>query len=313
MDYKDYYEILGLERSTSQDEIKRAYRKIARKYHPDINQGADTEAKFKDAGEAYEVLKDPEKRAAYDQLGANWQSGEQFRTPPDWEPGFGFSGGGYTDADQASFSDFFETLFGQARHSQGPSQQFHAAGQDQHARINVDIADVFSGATRTLTLRMQEVDRAGRVRMKDHNIAVHIPKGVGEGQHIRLKGQGQPGLGGGPSGDLFLEVTFNPHPVFKVEGRDIYLDLPVTPWEAALGGKIKMPTPAGQVDIAIPKNARSGQKLRLKGRGIPGPAPGNLIAVLQIVNPPVKTDEGRALYEQMAREMSFDPRTKMKV
>jgi curved DNA-binding protein len=316
MDYKDYYDILGLERSASQDDIKRAYRKAARKYHPDINQEAAASAKFKEAGEAYEVLKDPDKRAAYDQLGSNWQSGEQFRPPPDGQPGFEPTGGGFTDGDPSSYSDFFETVFGQAGHDRrgpGASQQFHAAGQDQHALINVEIADAFAGATRTLTLRMQEIDQTGRVRMKDHNIKVRIPKGVGEGQHIRLKGQGQPGFGDGPAGDLFLEVAFDPHPVFRVEGRDIYLDLPITPWEAALGGKVKMPTPAGKVDMAIPKNARPGQKLRLKGRGLPGKTPGNLIAVLQIVNPPVMTDEGRKLYEQMAREVSFDPRAKLKV
>ena len=316
MDYKDYYDILGLERSASQDDIKRAYRKIARKYHPDINQETGADTKFKEAGEAYEVLKDPEKRAAYDQLGSNWQSGEQFRPPPDWQPGFETSGGGSTDSDPSSFSDFFETVFGQTGHARGgpsASQQYHAAGQDQHARITVAIADAFEGATRTLTLRMQEIDQNGRVRMNDHNIAVRIPKGVGEGQHIRLKGQGQPGFGDGPAGDLFLEVAFDPHPVFRVEGRDIYLDLPITPWEAALGGKVKMPTPAGKVDMSIPKNARPGQKLRLKGRGLPGQTPGNLIAILQIVNPPVMTDKGRELYEQMAREVSFDPRAKLKV
>ncbi|WP_394180521.1 DnaJ C-terminal domain-containing protein [Yoonia maritima] len=308
MDFKDYYEILGLERKATQDEIKRAYRKVARKYHPDVNQTPEADARFKEAGEAYEVLKDPEKRAAYDQLGANWQAGEQFRTPPEWQQDFAFSGGGYTGGDQADFSEFFETLFGHANRG-GP--QFSRAGADQLAKINVDLADVYSGATRTLTLRRQEVDHGGLVHMRNHDIAVHIPKGVSAGQHIRLKGQGQPAMGAGIAGDLLLEVAFNPHPVFRVEGRDVYLDLPITPWEAALGGKVKMPTPAGKVDITIPKNARSGQKLRLKGRGIPAAQPGNLIAILKIVNPPVNSTQAREFYEKMAKELSFDPRKKM--
>ncbi len=329
MDYKDYYKILGVARDASQDDIKRAHRKLTRKYHPDINKAPEAEARFKDVGEAYEVLKDPEKRAAYDQLGQNWQQGEQFRAPPEWDRDFSFSGGGFSDADSSVFSDFFESLFGRGARAGGGAARrtgadwarqgagagpFRSTGQDQQARVTIDLEDAIQGASRTLTLGMQEVDRAGRVRTRDRTIAVRIPKGVTEGQLIRLKGQGQPGLGGGPAGDLYLEVAFAPHPHFRVEGRDIYLDLPVTPWEAALGGKVKMPTPGGTVDITIPANARSGQKLRLKGRGIPGPGggkAGHLIVVLTIVNPPVKTEEARALYRRMAQELAFDPRAKL--
>ena len=316
MDYKDYYEILGLERTATQDEIKRAYRKLARKYHPDVNKDADAEAKFKEAGEAYEVLKDTEKRAAYDQLGANWQSGQDFRPPPGWDEGFEFSGSGFEQADPGAFSDFFETLFGQAR-AQGASgrarQEFHAHGQDHHARIMIDLKDAYEGATRTISLRAPEVDETGHVVVRDRSIRVKIPKGISEGQHIRLAGQGTPGVGQGRAGDLYLEVQFQPDPNYTVEGKDVYLNLPIAPWEAALGGKVKCPTPSGTVDLSVPKNARTGQMLRLRGRGLPGNPSGDLYAVLQIAVPPANTDEDKAFYEQMARDMDFDPRAKLGV
>ena len=313
MEFRDYYEVLGLERSATEDDVKRAFRKLARKYHPDVNQDTDAEEKFKQVGEAYEVLKDPEKRAAYDQLGENWQAGQNFNAPPDWDEGFEFSGDG---ADQAAFSDFFDSLFGGQRAS-GPrhhgTREFHGPGQDHHAKIVIDLKAAYEGATRTITLRAPEVDPAGHVRVQDRSLKVKIPKGVTAGQHIRLAGQGTPGIGQGPAGDLYLEVQFQPDRLFRVEGRDVYCDLPIAPWEAALGGSVKMPTPDGPVDLKIPKAAKSGQKLRLKGRGIPGKPAGHLYAVLKIVVPSADTDEHRALYEQMAREMKFDPRAKMGV
>ena len=315
MDYKDYYQILGLERSATQDEIKRAYRKLARKYHPDVNKEPDAETKFKEAGEAYEVLKDPEKRAAYDQLGANWQAGQNFRPPPGWDEGFEFSGGGF-EGDPGAFSDFFESLFGQARASgagRHARHEFHAHGQDHHARIMIDFRDVYEGVTRTISLRAPEVDEAGHVSVRDRSIRVKIPKGISEGQHIRLAGQGTPGVGQGRAGDLYLEVQFQPDPNYTVEGRDVFLNLPIAPWEAALGGKVKCPTPSGTVDLSVPKNARTGQKLRLRGRGIPGNPPGDLYAILQIAVPPANTDKDKAFYEQMARDMDFDPRAKLGV
>ncbi|MDA4848481.1 DnaJ C-terminal domain-containing protein [Hoeflea poritis] len=316
MDFKDYYQTLGLERDATQDDVKRAYRKIARKYHPDVNKEPGAEDKFKEAGEAYEVLKDPEKRAAYDQLGANWQAGQDFRAPPDWNEGFEFSGGGYTEADEAAFSDFFESLFGRARQTGAGarhSQSFHAHGQDHHASITIDLQDAYEGATRTISLRAPEMDADGHVTVKERTIRVKIPKGVTEGKHIRLAGQGTPGVGQGRAGDLYMEVHFPEDGAYSVEGRDVYFDLPITPWEAALGGKVKAPTPNGNVELKIPQNARAGQKLRLKGRGIPGKPAGDLYAVLQIAVPPAKSDEDRALYEQMARQLNFDPRAKLGV
>tara|TARA_R110002126_G_scaffold291729_1_gene456041 strand:+ start:26161 stop:27132 length:972 start_codon:yes stop_codon:yes gene_type:complete len=322
MDYKDYYETLGLKRTATQDEIKSTYRKLARKFHPDVNHEKGAEDKFKALGEAYEVLKDPEKRAAYDQLGANWQEGQNFRPPPEWDSGFEFSGAGAGAADEGAFSDFFENLFGQARAGgagagsggqQRSRQEFHATGQDHHAKITIDLKDAFEGATRSISLRSPEVDASGHVQLKERTIKVKIPKGITQGQHIRLAGQGNPGVGRGQAGDLYLEIYFHEDPVFNVDGRDVYFDLPIAPWEAALGAKVKAPTPTGVVGLTVPKGAHTGQKLRLKGRGIPGKPAGDLYAVLQIVLPPAKTDKDRAFYEQMEREMDFNPRAKLGV
>ena len=323
MEYKDYYKILGVERGATQDEIKRAYRKMARTFHPDVNKEAGAEAKFKDAGEAYEVLKDPEKRAAYDQLGANWKQGQEFRPPPNWDTGFEFSGGGYTNADASQFSDFFEQMFGGMRGGRGGGgfagagfgghREFSAQGQDHHAKIEIDLRDAYSGAKRAITLRMPEVDAEGHVVVKDRTLNVTIPKGVREGQHIRLAGQGAPGIGKGPPGDLYLEVRFAPDPVFRVDGRDVYVDLPIAPWEAALGASVKAPTPAGPVMLKIPAGSTKERTMRLKGRGIPGKPPGDLHAVLKIVLPPATSDKAKELYQQMERELSFNPRAGMGV
>ncbi|MFN3624784.1 MAG: DnaJ C-terminal domain-containing protein [Hyphomicrobium sp.] len=313
MEYKDYYKILGVERTASQDDIKRAYRKLARTYHPDVNKEAGAEAKFKDAGEAYEVLKDPEKRAAYDQLGANWQQGQQFRPPPNWDAGFEFSGGGYTEADPPQFSDFFEGLFGRARAGGGgrsgfSRREFHAQGEDHHAKIVIPLRDAYTGAKRDITLRVPELDETGHVLVKDRTLSVTIPKGIREGQHIRLAGQGAPGMGKGQPGDLYLEVAFAPDPLFRVDGKDVTFDLPVAPWEAALGASVKAPTPDGAVMLKIPPNSTKGRTMRLKGKGIPGNPPGDLNAVLKIELPPADTDKAKKLYEEMERELPFDPR-----
>jgi curved DNA-binding protein len=311
MEYKDYYKILGVERNATQDEIKRAYRKLARTYHPDVSKEPGAEAKFKDAGEAYEVLKDPEKRAAYDQLGPGWQQGQEFRPPPNWDAGFEFSGGGYTGADATQFSDFFESLFGRMRGGGAGfagAREFHAPGQDHHAKIVIDLRDAYTGAKRAITLRVPEVDAQGHVAVKDRTLNVTIPKGVREGQHIRLAGQGAPGIGKGPAGDLYLEVRFAPDPVFRVEGKDVYLDLPVAPWEAALGASVKVPTPEGPVMLKIPPGSTKGRTMRLRGRGIPGAPPGDLHAVLKIIVPPADTDKAKDLYRQMERELPFNPR-----
>lgn len=314
MEYKDYYKALGVARDASQDEIKRAYRKLVRKYHPDVNTGPDAaaaEVKFKDVGEAYEVLQDPEKRAAYDQLGTDWKEGQSFRPPPDWDDGFEFSGGGYTKTDPEAFSSFFEDLFSRSGAHRPSGQQFHAAGQDHHAKIVINLQEAYDGGTRDFTLRAPELDASGHVTLRERNVRVAIPKGVKEGQHIRLSGQGSPGVGQGKAGDLYLEVAIQDDPTYRIEGRDVYMDLPVSPWEAALGARISAKTPGGKVELSIPKHAQSGKTLRLKGRGIPGKPAGHLYAVLKIVIPPTETAKARELYEELAREADFDPRAKM--
>ena len=327
MEYKDYYQLMGVERGATQDEIKRAYRKLARKYHPDVSKETDAEARFKEVGEAYEVLKDPEKRAAYDQLGANWKAGQDFNAPPGWDAGFEFSGGGYTGGvgDEAgAYSDFFESLFGQFSAGgqggyAGPGARggLHARGSDHHARVLIDLEDAMHGATRSIKLQAPEVDARGHVVTRERVLNVRIPKGVKQGQHIRLAGQGNPGMGEGKSGDLYLEIEFNPHSMYHVDGRDVYLDVPVAPWEAALGATIKVPTPAGPVDLKIKPGSVTGSKLRLKGRGLPagsaGNTPGDLYVVLQVTLPAATTDKAKEIYRKMQQELGFDPRARLGV
>lgn len=314
MDFKDYYDIMGLERSASQDEIKRAYRKLARKYHPDVSKEADAETRFKELGEAYAVLKDPEKRAAYDELGANWKAGQDFHPPPNWDAGFEFSGGGETGGDGSAYSDFFESLFG---HGFGSAQSdrrhagFHARGEDHHASVLINLDEAYRGATRDITLRTPELDSGGHVVTKQRTLSVKIPKGVRQGQRIRLSGQGSPGMGEGRAGDLYLEIEFNPHRLFGVEGRDVYFELPITPWEAALGATIKAPTPEGPVDLKIPGGTTAGRKLRLRKRGIPGEPPGDLYVTLAITLPAADSDTARQLYRKMEHELGYDPRSNL--
>ena len=315
MEFKDYYEVMGVAREATQDEIKRAYRKLARKYHPDVSKESDAEERFKLLGEAYEVLKDPEKRAAYDQLGANWQGGQDFNAPPDWDAGFEFSGGGFTAGESANYSDFFETLFGQARAAPGAGRSggFHARGQDRHAKILVDLQDSFQGATRAITLQVPELTADGHVTTRTRILNIKIPKGVREGQKIRLAGQGDPGAGRAGAGDLYLEIDFKPHPLYRAVAHDLYLDLPITPWEAALGATVKVPTPEGVVDLKVPAGSAQGKKMRLKGRGIPAKQPGDLYVVLQIALPKANTEQAKKLYQQMQSELDFNPRSHMGV
>jgi curved DNA-binding protein len=314
MEYKDYYATMGVARDATQDEIKRAYRKLARKYHPDVSKESEAEKRFKEVGEAYEVLKDPEKRAAYDQLGARWKAGQEFRPPPDWDAGFEFRGGGYTAGDAGVHSDFFEELFGRdfagARGARG-RPTFRMRGEDHHARVLVDLEDSFSGATRSISLRVPQLRDDGQVITLERTLSVRIPKGIRPGQQIRLAGQGGPGLGGGESGDLYLEVEFREHPLYRVDDADLFLDLPVAPWEAALGANIKVPTPSGVVDLKIPANSNQGRKLRLKGRGLPGKVAGDLYVVLQVRLPPADSDAAKTLYRQMQVELGFNPRATM--
>lgn len=312
MEFKDYYQVLDVERDATQDEIKRSYRKLARKYHPDVSKESDAEARFKELGEAYEVLKDPEKRVAYDQLGANYKAGEEFRPPPDWNTGFEFNGGGFNTADGYLNSDFFETLFGQAFRGGARRQgRGRGRGEDHHAKILIDLDDAINGSTRAITLQAPELDAQGRVQSRSRTLNVRIPRGIRPGQRIRLAGQGSPGLSGEPAGDLFLEIEYRPNQRYRLDGANLEMDLPIAPWEAALGAKIKVPTPSGSVELTIPANSRGGNRLRLKGRGLPGKSPGDLFMVLQIVLPPAASDKAKALYSALAEESKFDPRAEM--
>jgi len=310
MEFKDYYATLGLERSATQDEVKRAYRKLARKYHPDVSKEPQAEARFKEVAEAYEALHDPEKRAAYDDIGRGPAGGQDFAPPPGWASGFEFSGKDGGIGAGMDRSDFFETLFGrQAGGARGPRAATHAPGGDHHAKVQIALEDAFIGATRTVTLRMPVADAQGRVAMQERKVEVAIPKGVRAGQHLRLAGQGGPGQGEGPSGDLYLEIVFKPHATFRADGRDVYFDLPLAPWEAALGATVSAPTPTGTVELTIPPGSAAGRKLRLKGRGLPGDPPGDLYAVLTIALPAADTDAAKQAYAELASGFrQFNPR-----
>ena len=316
MQFKDYYKLMGLERSATADDIKKAYRKLARKYHPDVSKEPQAELRFKEMQEAYEVLKDPEKRAAYDQLGADWKAGQDFRPPPGWNAGAEGRGRGFSDREAAEHSDFFESLFRRGfgaaatRADEGP--QFHAHGEDSHASIQIDLEEAYNGASRSVNLRMPEIDAQGHMTARERQIDFVIPKGVRAGQHIRLAGQGARGIGQGDPGDLYLEVQFRPHAHYRVDQRDVYLDLPVAPWEATLGAQVEVPTPAGVVELTIPPGSAGGRKLRLKGRGIPGNTPGDFYFVLQITLPPADDDKARVFYAGMKEQFeAFKPRARL--
>lgn len=315
MEFKDYYKILGVEREASKDDIKRAYRRLARKYHPDVSKESDAEARFKEMKEAYEVLKDPEKRSAYDQFGANWKAGQDFQPPPNWQREYSFAGGAESFGDAGQFSDFFETLFGQARGGgfSGFRTSGQAKGEDVNAAISIPVEDAYRGASRTITLEVPEVDPGGSVRRRRKTLNVKIPAGITAGKRIRLEKQGGPGYGGSPAGDLYLAVDFEPHPFYRADGRDIHLELPVTPWEAALGRKVKVPTLGGAVDLQIPAGSSSGKTLRLKGRGLPGTPPGDQYVELKVVVPPASDEKMRELYETLERGHSVNPRAKLGV
>jgi curved DNA-binding protein len=309
MDYPDYYARLGVERSADADEIKRAYRKLARKYHPDVSKEPEAEARFKEVAEAYEVLKDPEKRAAYDEVGRRWQRGAS--PPPDWDAGFEFSGrdgGASAAAGGADFSDFFDELFGRRGAGMPPG---HAGqrGEDHHAKLVIDVEESYHGGRRTFTLRAPAVDAQGRVGWRERTVQVDIPRGVRPGQQLRLAGQGSPGHGDAPAGDLFLEVEFRPHARWRVDDRDVAFDLPLAPWEAALGARVRVPTPDGPVELNVPPGSAAGRRLRLKGRGLPGTPPGDLYAVLALVLPPATEPAIQQAWRELAKVAgSFDPR-----
>jgi curved DNA-binding protein len=313
MKFKDYYETLGCKKEASRDDIKRAYRRLARKFHPDVNKDPHAEERFKEIGEAYEVLHDPEKRKAYDRFGSNWKAGQDFEPPPGWNAGFDFGGTKPSDTGTTDFSDFFETLFGGHRFqaeagSHFGNRGFRAKGQDIHAKIVISLEDSYMGSNRTITLNKTLPVQGGRIVTQPCSLSVTIPKGIIEGQQIRLEGQGSPGLQDS-NGDLFLEIIFAAHPVFSVKKRDVLLTLPVTPWEAALGATIKVPTLGGPVDLKIPQNSQTGKRLRLKGRGLSTKNQiGDQYVTLTIMTPPAKTQAQRELYEQMSRILPFNPR-----
>lgn len=293
MEYKDYYNVMSLERNATPDQIKTAYRKLARKYHPDVSKEKDAEAKFKELGEAYAVLSDEQKRAQYDQLGSQWQSGEQFTPPPGWQSYSSADGQGFTGAGAADFSDFFESLFGggfrQQRHA---NREYSQRGEDLQSKILISLEDAYHGGTHA-------------IQVNGRTLNIKVPAGVTQGQHIRLAGQGGPGIGKGANGDLYLEIDLQLHPLYKIDKKNIYLSLPITPWEAALGATVAVPTLGGKVELKIPAGSQSGQKLRLRGRGLPG---GDQYVVLEIHTPKAETEAAKELYQQMEKTMPFNPR-----
>lgn len=318
MEFKDYYKILGVADTADATEIKTSYRKLARKYHPDVSKEDNAEHKFKELGEAYEVLKDPEKRAEYDQLrqmGAQQADG-RFRPPPGWKSAADFSDAQQAGADSQHFSDFFESIFGGAgtahrSYSQdGGQRSFRMRGQDLHYKIALLLEEAQQGCQQQISLRVPETDEYGLVSHRDKTLNIKIPAGVTPGQRIRLAGQGAPGIGGAEAGDLFLEIEFAPHPYFSVDGKNILLTLPVSPWEAALGATIEVPTLSGKINLKIPKGSSSGDKLRIKGKGLAGAPAGDQLVVLRITLPKEHSSAAQALYQQLAeQESAFNPRT----
>ena len=317
MEFKDYYKILGLAKTATGDDVKKAFRKLARKYHPDVSKEADASARMAELNEANAVLCDPEKRAAYDELGSQPQAraGQDFRPPPNWDAGFEFTDAAGGDG-QGEFSDFFEQTFGRAARGHRAQARSGTAGrtaamrgEDHHARIELDLLDTYQGAERTISLRSARLDDEGHLVNEERHLEVKIPKGVREGQHIRLAGRGGPGLGGGPPGDLLLEVVFRPDTRWRAEGRDVHQRVPLAPWEAALGAEVEVATPTGDAEVTVPADWKPGRKLRLKGRGIPGAQPGDLYLELEIALPPADSDVARAAYAAMGQAFAgFDAR-----
>ena len=316
MEFKEYYKTLGVGQTASADEIKKAYRGLARKYHPDVSKETDASARMAEVNEAYAVLSDPQKRAAFDKLAQRRAAGQDFQPPPGWDEGFEFSDTSSAGAGNGDFSEFFNTLFSRAaRARQGAGRRSQMRGSDHHARISIGLADAYHGATRPLALREARLDEAGNVVTAERVLDVQIPKGVKEGQSIRLRGQGSPGLNGGAAGDLYLDIEFEPGARYRIEGRDVTQTVPVAPWEAALGASIEVLTPSGRVEVNVPAGSNNGRKLRLKGRGIPGTGatePGDLYLEIELAVPPANSEKARDLYRTMAREFSsFNPRERM--
>jgi curved DNA-binding protein len=309
MKYKDYYEILGVKRDAGADEIKTAYRRLARKFHPDVSKEKDAEEKFKEMAEAYETLKDPEKRAAYDQLGRH-QSGEEFRPPPDWGQHFAQGQGAFDDID---LSDLFAGLAGRQARGGGRRADRPIPGSDYEAVVRISFEQAFHGTEVDLELSALEWDPDGGVRRVPHRVKTRIPPGVTDGEKLRVPGKGGKGINGGPNGDLYLDIEVAAHPLYRVDGQDILVDLPLAPWESVLGTSVTLPTPGGAVTLKVPAGTRAGQRLRLTGRGMARGkgTPGHLYAIVRIEVPTVVDDKQKKLYQQLAEASNFDPRPQL--
>jgi len=313
MKFRDYYEILGVPRDASQKDIQKAYRKLARKYHPDVNKDADAENRFKEINEAYEVLRDAEKRKKYDTLGANWKNGQDFSPPPGWEGSFQFGGGG-----GGAFSDFFEALFGNlGGFTTMEGQPFRGRslrrrGRDLESKIELTLDELAAGGKKRVEFEVLGRGPDGRAKRSRKSLEVTIPKGVTQGSRIRLAGQGEAGSGGGPAGDLYLEVHIKKDPCFEVEGQDLRTTVDIAPWDAALGGSVQVPVLGGSVTMKIPTGTQSGQVLRIRGKGLPGrgDCPGNILVTVRIAVPRKLTDRERELFEALRSESDFKPETK---
>lgn len=329
MQIPDYYAKLGVARDASKDDIRKAYRRLARKYHPDVSKEADAAGRMAEINEANEVLSDPEKRAVYDQVGHQaWAQGarsaDDVRPPPGWGQGFGAHGAGAGDAGGGfnggdfgqDHSEFFEELFGRAARERARRSASQAGrgpeswrGEDQHAELAIDLEEAYRGSERTLRLEGMRIDAHGRAAPEVRTLSVKIPAGVAEGQLMRLAGQGHPGFGGGAAGDLFLKIHIRPDSHHRVSGRDVHMRVAVTPWEAALGGEITVRTPAGRISVTVPAGSVAGRKLRIRGKGIPGARPGDLLMELDIAVPSAVTAEQKAAWEALAKAYpGFDPR-----
>ena len=327
VEYKDYYVLLGVDRKAPKEEISRAFKKLARKYHPDLNpDNPEAEKKFKEINEAYEVLKDPEKRRLYDQLGPNWKHGQDFQPPPGYERQH-FRGGGPGGFGGAEgFSDFFETIFGNLGGFRDGGGGFGGAegfeggpfggagagysrrprrGSDVEAELELTLEEAYRGGSKTISLQEQEPGRPARTK----NLDVNIPAGVRDRARIRLSGQGNPGMSGGQNGDLYLRVKIKPHSLFKLEGNNVVLDLPLAPWEAALGTSVKVPTLDRSVELNVPAGISSGQKMRLSGRGLGQAAKkGDQLVRVMIKVPKDSSEEEKELWEKLAEKSEFKPR-----
>ncbi len=305
MKYKDYYAVMGVDRAASAEDIKKAYRKLARKFHPDVSKETNAEERFKEVQEAYETLKDPEKRAAYDQLGRH-PEGQEFRPPPDWGASFG-GPAGFEDID---LGDLFAGLAGRRASGRGHGAHMARNGQNFEAGVRITLEQAYRGTEIELDLAAPEIDEQGFVRRVPHHLKVRIPKGVTDGTKLRVPGKGGKGVGGGRNGDLYLDIEVAPHQIYRADGQDLYVDLPLTPWEAALGGSVEMPTPSGKISLRIPAGTRAGQQFRVAGRGLvrPDGKAGNLYAIAQIAVPTVLDDRQRQLYRELAEASSFNPR-----